>query len=387
MALQNYLLSFVLRILIKDLTMKILTVANEKGGVGKTFLATQYAFYCALQMGLRVAVIDLDQQANATTCLTEQNFAKKHELSSFDLIAQDLSEQLSDENFTKELETSGFWLFGADNRLAMLERQGDEAHSLFVSAFEKNLNALSSSFDVCIIDTNPSPDIRSNLGLLVCTHLIAPIQLNKEAIDGISRIVDRVNEIAEYNSNFPNAFLGMLPNAIESNKFQQKNAIDLTQNYGAMLICEKSYGFAASKNDKGQLVPVIEDGNYKLVDREAPLGIKRRTCIAESQAFGTPIWDSPNSADAWSELRKVFFTIYENMHITRLNSASEEQLSILNECASLYGKNSFKKIIRQFLMTGNARLLPRLSLEKANALRDLKKSISLDFLANFTPSI
>lgn len=75
------------------------------------------------------------------------------------------------------------------------------------------------------------------------------------------------------------------------------------------------------------------------------------------------------------------------MHITRLNSASEEQLSILNECASLYGKNSFKKIIRQFLMTGNARLLPRLSLEKANALRDLKKSISLDFLANFTPSI
>ena len=269
----------------------------------------------------------------------------------------------------------------------MLERQGDEAHSLFVSAFEKNLNALSSSFDVCIIDTNPSPDIRSNLGLLVCTHLIAPIQLNKEAIDGISRIVDRVNEIAEYNSNFPNAFLGMLPNAIESNKFQQKNAIDLTQNYGAMLICEKSYGFAAAKNDKGQLVPVIEDGNYKLVDREAPLGIKRRTCIAESQAFGTPIWDSPNSADAWSELRKVFFTIYENMHITRLNSASEEQLSILNECASLYGINSFKKIIRQFLMTGNARLLPRLSLEKANALRDLKKSISLDFLANFTPSI
>ena len=94
--------------------MKILTVANEKGGVGKTFLATQYAFYCALQMGLRVAVIDLDQQANATTCLTEQNFAKKHELSSFDLIAQDLSEQISEENFTKELETSGFWLFGAD---------------------------------------------------------------------------------------------------------------------------------------------------------------------------------------------------------------------------------------------------------------------------------
>ena len=179
----------------------------------------------------------------------------------------------------------------------------------------------------------------------------------------------------------------MLPNTIESNKFQQQNAIDLTQNYGAILICEKSYDFVATKNDKGQLVPVIEDGNYKLVDRETPLGIKRRTCIAESQAFGSPIWASQNNAEAWSELRKVFFTIYEKMNITREIKASAEQLAILNECAYLYGKNSFKNIIRQFLMTGNARLLPKLSLDKANALRDLKKSISLDFLANFTPSI
>ena len=49
--------------------MKILTIANEKGGVGKTLIAVQFAYYCAQKFGLRVGLIDFDQQSNSTTAL------------------------------------------------------------------------------------------------------------------------------------------------------------------------------------------------------------------------------------------------------------------------------------------------------------------------------
>lgn len=54
--------------------MITLTVINNKGGVGKSFLSTQFAFYCALKRGLRTLFIDLDPQAHSSNCLFVQSF-------------------------------------------------------------------------------------------------------------------------------------------------------------------------------------------------------------------------------------------------------------------------------------------------------------------------
>ncbi|MBU1665474.1 MAG: ParA family protein, partial [Gammaproteobacteria bacterium] len=48
--------------------MKVLTIANQKGGVGKTAITFNLAHYAADQ-GLRVLVIDLDGQGNTSACL------------------------------------------------------------------------------------------------------------------------------------------------------------------------------------------------------------------------------------------------------------------------------------------------------------------------------
>ena len=96
--------------------MKILTVANEKGGVGKTFFSTQFAFYCALKFGLRVALIDLDQQANASRCLAIKDYAVKADVKSADLLLGTADIK----HFTDKLV-----YFEADDRLSMLEKQGD----------------------------------------------------------------------------------------------------------------------------------------------------------------------------------------------------------------------------------------------------------------------
>ena len=50
--------------------MKRLAIMNEKGGVGKSMVACQFAFYAALKRGLRVLVLDFDQQGNTTNTLT-----------------------------------------------------------------------------------------------------------------------------------------------------------------------------------------------------------------------------------------------------------------------------------------------------------------------------
>ena len=50
--------------------MKRLAIMNEKGGVGKSMAACQFAFYAALKRGLRVLVLDFDQQGNTTNTLT-----------------------------------------------------------------------------------------------------------------------------------------------------------------------------------------------------------------------------------------------------------------------------------------------------------------------------
>ena len=49
--------------------MKTLAIINEKGGVGKSFIATQFALYCRFKLGNRVLVVDLDQQRNTSDIL------------------------------------------------------------------------------------------------------------------------------------------------------------------------------------------------------------------------------------------------------------------------------------------------------------------------------
>lgn len=71
--------------------MKILTIANEKGGVGKTLIAVQFAYYCAQKFGLRVGLIDFDQQSNSTTALIKNNSAKLSKITATELLVRESS--------------------------------------------------------------------------------------------------------------------------------------------------------------------------------------------------------------------------------------------------------------------------------------------------------
>ena len=62
--------------------MKILSVINEKGGVGKTFVTTQLGYFCRYKLGNRVLVVDLDQQNNTGEILSQSGLCSLNPASS-----------------------------------------------------------------------------------------------------------------------------------------------------------------------------------------------------------------------------------------------------------------------------------------------------------------
>ena len=170
---------------------KVYAVAMQKGGVGKTTSVVNIAAYLASK-GLRILVVDLDPQANATSNL---GFDKKQiERSIYDLLLESasLSEVL------RSHSESGIYLIPSNPGLA-----GVEVELVNLMAREYRLrNALQQAdgqFDYILIDCPPS------LGLLTVNALTAardgviiPIQCEYLALEGLTQLMDTVELVKKH---------------------------------------------------------------------------------------------------------------------------------------------------------------------------------------------
>src|SRR5450755_882031 len=163
---------------LSETPMKTLVLANQKGGVGKSAVATLLSHYFA-HKGHRVLAIDLDHQGNFSNALQ-------------------LSQRVGLVSVTADLLLSGgiaavpqqsFVLAASGRGLLGLERQ-PTLHTPFARNFRAFLSSMDQRFDVCVIDTNPNPDIRLIAALASTDHVLSPIQLKQEAMDGVSALLD-----------------------------------------------------------------------------------------------------------------------------------------------------------------------------------------------------
>jgi chromosome partitioning protein len=263
--------------------MKTLVMVNQKGGVGKSAITAQLAYYFTDILNKRVLVIDLDHQSNSTKTL---KLSERPTLSTV-LASQLLTDKISG------IEADSFVVVGGDKGLITIEKQGDTQHRIFAGNFRHFLASVADAFDVCIIDTNPNPDIRQLAALISADYLLSPIQLNQEAIDGIGGLLNHermgVRKIqAALNPKLQ--FMGVLPNQVEPTPFQRENLKVLAGAYGKMMMLIPEKGFAA---------------------------IKKTTAIPESIAAGAPIWKlgKSSSREAWANIKPVFETIAARMEI------------------------------------------------------------------------
>ena len=155
--------------------MKTLVLCNQKGGVGKSAVATLLAHHFA-HRGLRVLAIDLDHQGN---------FAKPLRLSGRATPSTFAADTLLT-GIAPPLPAQPFVLVPGDRALLGLERQ-PALHTPFARHFRSFLAAVDGAFDVCVVDTNPNPNIRVIAALVSADFVLSPMQLNQEAMDGSAR--------------------------------------------------------------------------------------------------------------------------------------------------------------------------------------------------------
>ena len=166
--------------------MRVWTVANQKGGVGKTTTSVALAGIAAEQ-NHRVLLIDLDPHGSLTSYFRIDIDSVRR--SGFDLFEERKS--LTEEFIHSTIKTTAYeniYVVPAVTALATLERQGiGDGMGLVLSQVFK---LIQNDFDFVLIDCPPQLGILMVNALAACEQLVIPVQTEFLAIKGLERILN-----------------------------------------------------------------------------------------------------------------------------------------------------------------------------------------------------
>ncbi|MGH8868696.1 MAG: ParA family protein [Actinomycetes bacterium] len=167
---------------------RVMVVANQKGGVGKTTTAVNLAAALALH-GLRVLVIDLDPQGNASTALGVEHHAGVPSVYDVLIEGRPLEESVHEVEGIK-----GLFCVPATIDLA-----GAEIELVSVVAREsrlaKALGAYQGEMDYVLIDCPPSLGLLTVNALVAGEEVLIPIQCEYYALEGLGQLLSNVDLI------------------------------------------------------------------------------------------------------------------------------------------------------------------------------------------------
>jgi len=167
---------------------RVIAVANQKGGVGKTTTTVNLGAALA-ELGYRVLVVDLDPQANATTGLGID--ARNFELSMYDVIIRD--QPLED--CVEPTSVKNLFVAPATIDLAGIEIELVPAFSRELK-LKKAIDAVVDDFDFILIDCPPSLGLITVNGLAAAGEVLVPIQCEYYALEGLSQLLRNVKLVS-----------------------------------------------------------------------------------------------------------------------------------------------------------------------------------------------
>ena len=172
--------------------MRIWTIANQKGGVGKTTTAVTLGGILA-SWGLRTLLVDIDPHGSMTSYFRYD--PDSLERSTYSLFSAKMEKQQIDANkLILETGTGGLELLPASMALATLDRQSGRLEGMGL-VLKQTLHKLSDRFDYVLIDCPPMLGVLMVNALAACERLIMPVQTEFLALKGLERMMHTLNMI------------------------------------------------------------------------------------------------------------------------------------------------------------------------------------------------
>ncbi|MEQ1545969.1 ParA family protein [Methyloglobulus sp.] len=224
--------------------MKVLSIANQKGGVGKSTLTVHLA-YAATQLGKRVLLVDMDTQASLSISFENDSAAKG-------ILASELYlDRLPDGE--PERINDNLSIIRADDDLLAI----DKAENEIIRRPGKAIRTFSKDYDLCLIDTPPLIGIRLMASLAASDLVLTPVNVGLYEMAGLAHLVNTIHVIRTQGFNLRLKHIGiLLMKTNNRSKVQAEALAELRKAYGDVIFKEQLPERAAVRTAISERKPV-----------------------------------------------------------------------------------------------------------------------------------